>query len=809
MNYRKNRLFTLFVIIIAIFPVLVFAGDREVEGFSFPRTLGVDTTNSILFVAQGYTFNGDAYIDAFSIKDNDYSPVGRLTVPYNIPASVIHNPASGLTYVSYLGSSRVVILDGSRISEAGNAAIRGVIDLSEEGEAGYLIEVVPLENEKSIAIIRYGANPKVMVADSDGTVLETIKLDRNPLSVVSGKEFLFITYGEGFPVLTKIDTASGAKNDIHLSYDAGKIASFDDKTLAIAGSSEDIVMLVEKETGRVVSTLKTPFRIYFLKTIPGKPIMYGANYFEKSLFVYDGKKVRTIPLNVYPIALAETGGRAAALGHAGFVEVIDLAGANPPLFFDTLPRRLPFVSLQQYISVIGSDSKNGRLFVDNEVYDSVIGIDISKNEAVYIKSGDKKQQKWIDRPVGAAFFGDEVFVGNKDGSVAVFSKNDAKFKEQFQIGGDIGDFRRIGTKLYAILEKGPSLAVVDPVSKKVKNILLPSLDGNVQRGLLRFFEDETIDERGFGIFDSISGSWWLLSTDGEGWKVERQGSDAVRPPLRSSSVDVEIGRDNVLRIHDRANWDNVRNVLPNGIMETFFASIDPDTSDIVVYGADNLDDAYVVIISSDGREKTRFRVGEVLRKGAIGNTRQSIESDTIFNAVYNRNDKNIWVFLPGTVRVYDKEGNFIKNVIYPSALYHLVADRTTAFAVGADSLQLIDLAAGNVIKFWEITPNLSDKMITISAPTVVKAIIQEDEGVMIVNQYDSVSYFNKETEIWHVLSNESGEGFPSTRADTVKGADNSKRNSALVFFGIVGLVLLILIIRLIIRLKNKSNVETV
>jgi len=807
MNYCKNISFVLFAIILATFPILVFAGDREAEDFYFPRTLGVDTTNNILFVAQGYAFNGDAYINAFSTKDDNYSPIGRLTVPYNLPTSIVHNPASGLTYITYIGNSRVVILNGSRVSEAGNTAIEGVIDLSGDGTAGYLIDVVPLENEKNIAIIQYGANPKAIIAGSDGAVLNTIKLDRNPISIAVGKGSLFITYGEGFPVLTKIDTTSGAKNDIPLPQDAGKIASFNDKTLVIAGSSEDIVMLVEKETGRVVSTSKTPFRTYFLKTIPGKPIVYGANYFEKSLFVYDGKKVSTVPLSVYPIALFETGGRAVALGHAGFVEVIDLAGAKEPLFFDTLPRRLPFVDLQQYISVIGSDSKNGRLFVNNEEYDSVTGIDISKNKAVYIKSSNKNEQKWISHPVGAAFLGNDIFVGNKDGSVAVFSKDKAKFREKFQIGEDMSDFRRIGTKLYAILEKGPSLAVVDPVSKQVRTVPLPSLNKDVQRGLLRFFEDGTINEKEFGVFDSISGSWWFLSADDEEWKVERQGNGAVRPLLRSSSVDVEVGRDNILRIHDRANWENVRNVLLNGITETFFVSIDPVTSDVVAYGADKLGDAYIVIVNSDGQEKNRFRIGKALRRGAIGNTRQNTNSDTVFHAGYNRSDKNIWVFYPGTVRVYDKEGNFMKNFVYSSGLYHLAVDGTTAFVVGVGSFQLIDLTAGNIIKFWELFPDLLNK-ITISAATVVKAIIQEDEGVMIVNQYDSISYFNKETESWHVLLNEGGKGFPSILNSNVNNGDNSKRSGTFAFIGIVGLILVILIIRFVVSFKNKTYVET-
>lgn len=780
--------FILGFILLSFFPLP--ASAQEFGAFTYPRTIGVDEHNNLLYVAEA--FGGNLFVFDTSIPST--ALIARYETQLDGPLKIIYDSSTNFTYVIYLRTREILIFNGDHIrQERTLGEVKRISFPREEWPNISLLNVIPASDGENIFVVQSGANPKIILARVMGDQLQSFALDRNPLSVAydaAGKR-LFVSYGVGFPVFTVISTETGKREEILTPYDAGQIA-FQQQTnsLSVLSTFTPHLMVVHMES-KEVREIKLPYQPYSLETDEAGNT-YMTSYFFNSVLVLSAEaKLSVYPLSTYPIAMRAFGEKFVIVGHNGVVEVGDVTNKSKKISVET-PARINIFGAYQLFPIIAVNRETSEAFIVNEDTDTITVLNISDGEVGTIGiSQSKSTEANLSHPVSGAFWNDKLFVANFPGFVSVFEKDSERFLKKIFLPGTIHDLLLIDNMLYALSGSAKRVFIINPADGAImREISIERLGGaKSPAGSLSFIRTDD-NPHMLSIADQVSGDWLLLDLEEEHTVASGRSFGSARAGVALTNAVYVEGDAATGNIAVTSRSKGVKNqvLLPDDFKPLHF-DVDQKTSDIIILGINTIGDARIFIADQGGKVKNHFPAGKSVSAKTARRTGFFTSSEWVTFAMFNNFTNSIWLFYPGRVDIYDKNGVAKDTILYSGgALFNLAFDKDRFFVSGIDLMEEIDLRTNILVRTLEYRdiPHAG----VINRQVVLRTIVQKDQGIILIPMYNVISYFDDSKKTWHTFFQSDQQVLPTFIRYGINGDQRDYEKYVLLSIGFFALVLI-------------------
>lgn len=767
---------------ILLFPS--FAIAQEIVGFTYPRAIGVDEKNHLLYVTQAFAPGAKGNIFIFDTNgNNELSLLEKFEVPTEFPTKVIHDPSTSFTYIIYMGTRQIVSFDGDAIRQGKGVKLNWINFYHIRSGILSSLDVVPVGDGERIFIVQFGMDPKIIMTDPLGNELKTFSLDRTPLSVVYHKTggALFVSYGVGFSIITKIILATGEREEILLPYSAGQLI-FDEESLYVADALGAHLMMIGRKDG-LIETIDIPFQAHFLGLDRGNKL-YFANYFINKIGVINQEKVLTmLPLQVYPITLKAVDEKLVIVGHNGFVEIVPIDGATS-LLVETLPRHYIF-GAYQYVSFFASSALEGRIYLGNEDNDAVVVVDIRTGQKEIIENTKGNSLATLSHPVSAVFWKDKLFVANFPGFISVFERDSEKFLKKIFFNTPIDDMMMVDDVFYVASGGAKLIYLIDPSQQVVLGgiRLDDSMQGSGVSGSLRFLQT-TDDPKGFYVYDEVTGAWAFIDPATRSILFSGRREGLIRPPTVTDDIIVfaSFTRGNITIAERRSGGEKTIS-LPDG-SHPLYISVDQETSDIIVLGINELGDAAIFVVNRSGVLENSFAVGRALNTKASPQVGAFTGKETVFYGAFNNIDDAIWVFFPGRIHIYDKAGIVQKTILYSDSVFQFALNDDKLYLAGGGRLDEVDLTQSMIMRSWNFSSHIPLGALRVGQE-VLHIVAKKDDGIAIIPGHDTIIYYNYKNDTWHTILGKGLTGAPEFIFSNVIKKKQERASQWFIFFIVV------------------------
>ncbi len=810
----RVRVFTSFFAVLAFFAMPSFVSAAgEFSGLRYPRTIGVDGKNSLLYVTESFQQDGNVYV--FDIAGSgsggtksDFPLVVTIKTNRLTPFTVAVDNVTGYTYISYSREKEIWIFDGKAVREGTNKPLERITFSEEEQQSIAYVKAIPAHDGKRVFFVLYGPSQRIIVAHPSGRPLRTIPLDRHPFSIayITDRDALAVSYGVGFDTVTMIPIRGGDRKEILTPYPVGKIVYNEDRHLIFGTDALGSHLMVIRPDTDQVTELGLPFQAHFLDSDKAGNI-YFANYFTKALGVVDVKgKLTKVPMSVHPITMSVIGEHIALLGHNGFLEIIDTRQMGAPHRVADTGRRGPTFGPQQLFYALGGDSVQGRVFVANEDMDTVVVVSFADGATKTVHAADNNTATVLRHPSGSTFLDGKLFVSNFAGFVSVFDQKTEAHLKTIPLESSVDAIIVFDKRIYAVSSGAGKMYEIDPSTYTISaGIELAGFHQDVERAGSVLLAQVLGDPHLLAVTDEISGRWVFVDPIAK--KSVRWGvaplPGLVRTPfvVKDAVLEVSSMESSIQRtVWDADSKAHVTKVPLPKDHYPLFASVKVETGELMVFVRDSAGIGKVLIIAPDDEVRESFPVGKNadLRLNRVLGGFNHTETAM---AVHNLLTDSIWSVGVEHINIFDKKGVLKNTILFSDPRSYMLADKEMLFIFGINKINAISLQEEKIVKTWDLFTATSHNGVS-NLSMVKKPNAQEGQGISLVPTYDLITYYNYADDAWHTITNRDGAGAPKfvprPKATSPEGVFTFNKKTA-------GFILLIVVLLMLIFKISRSG----